>query len=372
MNVTILGGGNIGMCLAGEISRVKGYDVTIFTSHADKFDKRIMIADDEKDIVYFSGNIVATSDLKFAILGADIILCTFPAFLRKKIIREIEEYIKPSACLGFFPGYGGAEFYCENIIKKGVTIFALQKVPYVARTKEVGKIAGLMSKKTKIFEAAIPHEKTKEIAQLLEDMLLIKCEILPNYMAATLLPGNPLLHTSGSSVYLKNYVNGYNYEKQIYYYQSWNDECSEVICKLSDELHEICEKIPLDLSAVKTIQEYYESPTPEKLTIKFHNIPSYRLLKLPMIKNEKGFVPDFSSRFFTEDIPFGLCIIKGIAIIANIETPNVDSILDWYYKMTKKEYFRKDGTFGKDIYETAIPQLFGIKSMEDLVEFYMR
>ena len=37
-----------------------------------------------------------------------------------------------------------------------MTVFGLQKVPYVARTKEPGKIAGLMSKKNKILVAALP------------------------------------------------------------------------------------------------------------------------------------------------------------------------------------------------------------------------
>ena len=82
----------------------------------------------------------------------------------------------------------------SELIQKGMTVFGLQKVPYVARTKEPGKIAGLMSKKNKILVAALPHDRTDEVADMLEDMLLMKCVRLKNYMAATLLPGNPLLH----------------------------------------------------------------------------------------------------------------------------------------------------------------------------------
>ena len=48
MKVTIIGGGNIGMCLAGEISRIKGYDVTLFASNPKLFNKKIQVVDDEK------------------------------------------------------------------------------------------------------------------------------------------------------------------------------------------------------------------------------------------------------------------------------------------------------------------------------------
>lgn len=372
MNVTILGGGNIGMCLLAEISRIKGYDVTMYASSPEMFEDRLQVVDDERSITFQSGEFRVTDVMAEAVREADVILCTLPAFLRKDAVAKMEGMIKDSAYLGFFPGYGGAEFYCEDLIKRGVTIFALQKVPYVARTKERGKIAGMMSKKKTIYVGAIPNTKTAEIAALLEDMLLIECKTLNNYMAATLLPGNPLLHTCGSYVYLKNYQAGQVFPEQIYYYQTWTDEMSELICQCSDEMKEICDRLPVDLSEVQTIQEYYESPTPEKLTEKFHSIPSFFPLTLPMIKEAEGYRPDFSSRFYTEDIPFGVSIIKALGLLAGVETPTIDTILDWYFKMTGKQYFEPDGSYGKDIKETAIPQLFGIRDMETLKKFYMR
>lgn len=372
MNVTIIGGGNIGMCLAGEISRVKGYEVTIYASHPEQFCSPIEVVDDEKRITYKSGPIRATDDLKDAVEEADVILCTFPSHLRKKLIQDMENYVKKDAYIGFFPGYGGVELYCDRLIENGVTIFALQKVPYVARTKSRGKVAGLMSKKSKILVAALPKAKTDDVADMLEDMLLIECGRLNNYMAATLLPGNPLLHTSGSYVYLKDYKEGQVFPEQIYYYQSWNDECSKVICDFSDEMMKICDKLPLDLSGVDSIQKYYESPTPESLTKKFHSIPSFQPLVLPMIKTENGYLPDFTSRFYTEDMPNGVCIIKALGLLAGVETPTVDMILEWYFRMTGKEYYKANGEYGKDIQETAIPQLFGIDTEEKLYSFYMR
>lgn len=360
------------MCLAGEISRNEKYNVTIYASKPEMFLNQITVEDYENGTCYLSGKITATYDIKTAILGADVILCTFPAQLRENIIKKMSEYIKPDAYLGFLPGYGGAEFFCNDLIERGVSIFALQKAPYVARTKDRGKIAGLMSRKKVLYIGSIPMSKCCYIAGIVEEMLSIKCETLPNYMAATLLPGNPLLHTSGSYVYLKDYKKGTVFPEQIYYYQSWNDECSRVICKFSDEMMEICGRLPLDLAGVQSIQEYYESSTPEKLTKKFHSIPSFQPLTFPMKRMSDGYVPDFSSRFYTEDIPFGVCILKALAMIVGVTVPTIDEILAWYYRMVDKEYFKPDGNFGKDIAETAVPQRFGMNSEKDICDFYLR
>lgn len=372
MNVTIVGGGNIGMCLLGEISRLKRYDVTIYASNTENFESYIKVVDDEKNITYKSGSYRVTDNCVEAVKDADVILCTYPAFLRKKFIEQSQEYIKNSCYIGFFPGYGGAEFFCDKLIKKGVTIFGLQKAPYVSRTKQRGKVAGLMSKKSRILIGTIPKCKNQEIIDLLTDMLMIEVIGLPNYMSATLLPGNPLLHTAGSYIYLKEYINGEVLPNQIFYYQSWTNECSEFLCSMSDEMRQICDNIPIDLSNVQTIQEYYESPTPEALTQKFHSIPSFYPLVLPMKKTSNGYLPDFSSRFYTEDIPYGICILKALSLLVNIKTPNIDLVLDWYNRMTGKKYYEPDDSFSVDINETAIPQLFGFNNVEDLVKFYDR
>lgn len=372
MKVTIIGGGNMGMCLAGVISRLSRYEVTLYASHPETFNRQIEVVDDELGITYRSGEFITTDNLIDAVKDAEFIYCTYPAYLREHFIKSAEEYIIPGTYLGFIPAYGGAEFFCDDLIQKGVVIFGLQKPPYVCRTKVRGRIAGLMSKKPELFEDAIPYSRSKEVAALLEDMLQIKTRILPNYMNVTLLPGNPLLHTSGSYYYLKDYKKGQAFPKQIYYYQSWNDECSNIICNFSNEMIAVCNELPLDLSGVHSIQEYYESPTPEDLTKKFHSIPSFYPLTLPMTHTEEGYFPDFNSRFFTEDIPFGVCIIKALALLADVPTPTADQILAWYRYETGKEYFCEDGSYGKDIKETAIPQKFGIDTVEKLKEFYLR
>lgn len=140
MNITVVGGGNIGMCLVGEISRVKGYNVTLYASHPESFSERIKVRDTEKNLEYLSGTFVTTDDIQLAVQNADVILITLPSFLRKDFIETMTPYVNCTSCIGFVPAYGGAEHFCQGLLDKGATIFGFQKVPYVARTVERGKL----------------------------------------------------------------------------------------------------------------------------------------------------------------------------------------------------------------------------------------
>jgi hypothetical protein len=48
-----------------------------------------------------------------------------------------------------------------------------------------------------------------------------------------------------------------------------------------------------------------------------------------MKQTPNGWVPDFESRYFTEDFPFGLRFIYELAHLNNINTPNIDKVYQW-------------------------------------------
>ncbi len=49
-----------------------------------------------------------------------------------------------------------------------------------------------------------------------------------------------------------------------------------------------------------------------------------------MKQTEDGkFMPDFTYRYLTEDVPFGLCAMKGVADLMGVPTPHFDKIIVW-------------------------------------------
>jgi hypothetical protein len=47
-------------------------------------------------------------------------------------------------------------------------------------------------------------------------------------------------------------------------------------------------------------------------------------------------VPDFHSRYFTEDFPYGLAIIHRLAHEKGVPSPSIDMVYDWGTKMLNR------------------------------------
>ena len=81
-------------------------------------------------------------------------------------------------------------------------------------------------------------------------------------------------------------------------------------------------------------------------------------------------IPDLSSRYFIEDIEFGLCIIKAFAELCNLNTPKLDEVIVWSQNLLNKEYLVDNKLIGKDSKKLLIPQNIGINSKKELIDFY--
>ena len=74
-----------------------------------------------------------------------------------------------------------------------------------------------------------------------------------------------------------------------------------------------------------------------------------------MIQTPNGkYGPDWQNRYFTEDIPYGLLIIKAFACKYEIDTPTIDRVLEWAQSGMSKEYMVNRQLTGKDISQTAV------------------
>ena len=95
---------------------------------------------------------------------------------------------------------------------------------------------------------------------------------------------------------------------------------------------------------------------------------THQELKHPVKKTDDGkFVPDFTYRYMTEDIPYGLAVIRGMAEIAGVDTPSIDKVLTWSQKQMGKEYLVNSKLQGKDIATSRAPQRYGFTTLESIL-----
>ena len=357
MNITIIGAGNIGTQFAIEFAD-KGHEVIMYTSKVRAMNSELCMLD-ENNIITKKGTLKKITDkLEDALKEAEYVIITYPAFMLEEISKQIFEYIKPGLKIGVIPGTGGAEFFFAEHIKKGVYFFGLQRVPSVARLVEDGKSVRVSGKRDKLHLAAIPSSAAGEIAELFQNVFEMKCVVLPNYLSVTLTPSNPILHTTRLKTLFNDYAPGKVYSKNPLFYQEWTDESSKLLLQCDAELQELCRVLEgIDLSEVRSLKKHYESETVEELTKKLQSIKSLQGLLSPMKEVEKGFVPDFESRYFTADFPYGLSIIYQLATIMGVSVPFIKETLEWYYLVTNST-------------EKLNLADFGLSSQEDVYKFY--
>ncbi len=363
-NITIVGGGNIGTQFTVHFKEY-GYPVILYTSHPENFNKKLSIINEKNEIVHTCENYVVTNDKNIAFKNASIIFITVPAFAMKQIANEIEPYINKNIKIVIVPGTGGAEWAFLNCIKKGAEVFGLQRVPSVARIEKTGSIVKASGYRKMLFLGGISNNLSLlEISNLLSNVFKIKCVELPNYLSVTLTPSNPILHTSRLYNIFKDFDFSKSYEHIPLFYEEWDVDSSKTLLDMDNEVQNICESLSdFDLHNVLSLRKHYESNDAIELTAKIKSIASFKGLGTPCIKTENGYIPDFNSRYFIADFPFGLNVLIQIADLLKVNCPKMKKVYMWYktkqpsvqefsfkeYGITRQEQFigfYKDFGFG--------------------------
>ena len=95
------------------------------------------------------------------------------------------------------------------------------------------------------------------------------------------------------------------------------------------EFFSLLSVLPVSPGSIPTILDYYESHDAASLTRKLRSIEAFKGIRSPMLQVAEGYVPDFQSRYFTEDFPYGLRIIQQQARRHHVATPVIDRVMDW-------------------------------------------
>lgn len=369
MKIAVLGSGNIGTLISSQMT-LKGHEVRLYSRKEHLFEDKVIYEDTDNKSKQEVDLYMVSGDLEQVVKNTDLVVITVPAFGIKNLMERVFPLIEVSTRVLFYPGTGGVEFYCKDFIERGGVIFGTQRVCSVARLKQYGKHVVSSGKRTEMYAAAVPGAYAKEAQLLIETLFDIKTIALPNYLAVTFTPSNPILHTSRLYGLFKDYEPEKGYDEIPLFYEEWDFESSEILIKLDQEVQNMCQALPMDLSAVKSLLTHYESDNAVELTNKINSISSFQGLPTPQIEKNGKKHPDLESRYFTADFPYGLLILKAFANICKLDTPAMDEVIEWYQDLIEKEYITKKKELGKDSLEITLPQHYGIHTINDLLRYY--
>ena len=354
MKICIVGGGNLGTAMAADFAS-KGHAVNILTSRPQAWQKNITADEITRGEINAELDLV-TADAAAAFDTTDYVFVTLPSHVQSDFAKKIAPIVSDKLRFVLVPGFGGAEFLMQPALRSGAELFGFQRVPFIARLKEYGRSVWF-ERKARLQLAKFRGSNMDSICREMEKLFSVPCEALSNYLCVTLTPSNPVLHTARLYAMLKG--GDAAIEQNKFFYADWNDDASEILFKLDDEVQAICRALKaIDLIAVRSLKVHYESDNVPALTKKIRGIVSLSKITSPIKQTPQGWRADFDSRYFKCDFEFGLDIMLQFAEALNTESTTMREVMAWYRRRT-----------GNVVRAVKLAD-YGINSTEDIYKFY--
>lgn len=397
IRVLICGTGNGAHALAALASQNPRFEVRVLTQSADRAQRWTEIMRRERLTVMVrkgNGNHVAWKANAFMVTdqpdqaarGCDLIIFAVPAFRHLKYLTSLKPYIEDGCVIGGLPGQNGFEFDVRMALGqrlKNCVVMNFDSLPWICRITEFGKSAKISGCKDLLVGALqgdLSKARLKDPLAVMRSLLgkTPRLVVSGHLLGITLRSLNAYSHPPIMYGRWKDW-NGKPLERPPLFYHDIEEETAELLGKISEEVvatsKGIMSQYPgVDLSHVIPMYDWdigcYGNDIKDKtnLMTALRTNSGYAGIPHPMIRTESGeYIPDFNHRFLTEDVPFGLVVIRGIAEIAGIPTPCMDRVLTWCQEKLGKEYLVGSSLIGKDLGSTRCPQRYGFTTMADIL-----
>lgn len=323
---TICGGGSLGHVCAGFLGSRSDVQLRVYTQHPEQWSSRIEVTDPDGKI--YAGLIdLATNDPEKAVSGADVILLCLPGNLIAKCLKEIKPFIGNSA-VGSVVSSTGFFQEAHDVLGEDARLFGFQRVPFIARVDKYGSSARLLGYKSALSLAQENIPDARTFCDVMSDLFATQINLLDSWYQAALTNSNPILHTARLYSMFGGW-DGTPLPRQSFFYREWDEASSQTLISMDCEFMALVEEICGPNHSITPILEYYESHDASSLALKLAHIPAFRDIATPMREVDGGWVPDFESRYFTEDFAYGLRFIWSLCHSHGIACPTIDKVYAW-------------------------------------------
>lgn len=396
IRVLICGTGSGAHALAATASTNPGFEVRVLSQNADKARRWTAIKQRERltvlgrngqtnQVILRANSFMVTDQPQAAARGCDLIIFAVPAFAHSRYLDLLAPNIEEGCIIIGLPGQNGFEFDLSKALGtklRNCVVMNFESLPWSCRTVEFGKTVRVNGTKEKLVGAMqgdLTKARLKDPLDAMQRLLGVPPKLMMSghLLGITLMSLNAYSHPPIMYGRWKDW-DGEPLDEPPLFFQGIDEFTADLLSKLSAEVVAISKRIMaeyphVDLSQVIPMYEWdiahYGSVIKDKtnLMTALRTNTLYAGRPHPMIRTESGkYIPDFSHRFLLEDVPC-LVVIRGIAEIAGVETPNIDMVLSWGQEKLKKEYLVGSKLIGKDLATTRCPQRYGFTRIEELL-----
>lgn len=297
---------------------------------------------------------VVTSSALDAVHDADVIIICSPAHTKKDILTQLKPHIKHGAMVGSIFGQGAFDWQAKHILgddifEKKLTIFCLMYVPFICKVINYGKDINIIGPKKNLYVAAWPLSRQGYVCEKLSQCYNIPTIPVKSFLNLTLCPSNQIIHPGRVTGFFSKYpdqcLQALKFKDVPLLYEDLDQKSADEIEALDNEIQDIkraiLKKYPqIELDHVipmrDRICQMYNGQVGDSSTLKtiFNTNKGYERVPFPMLplqgqdlkntpKGELLVKLNVNARFFWEDLPYGLVILKDIGNIVGVPTPNV-------------------------------------------------
>ena len=326
MRICICGGGNLGHVCAGFLAN-RGHQVSILTTKPERWSQTIEIVAPDRS---FEGKLAQVSSIPEEVIPqAEIVLVCLPGFAIHDELTKIKPYLSKNCLMGTAVSSTGFFFEAFEVMPADIALFGFQRVPFISRIIEYGQKAELKGYKESLHVAIEQTEDKESVRVVLEQLFEKPVTLADSFYEVSLSNSNPLLHPSRLYTMWKDWQTGIVYPRNPQFYAEWTLEASTLLLQMDNEFQSLLKILGLKEGCIPPILDYYESSDADSLTQKLRSIKAFQNISSPMKAVEGGFIPDFSSRYFTEDFPYGMRFIVETAQKHHVSIPITENIYQW-------------------------------------------
>jgi hypothetical protein len=418
MQVTICGGGNAAHALAGLLAARGSHLVNVYLSFEGEAQRwQAGIASQGGLEVIQSGATrlgrpgAVSWDPSQVLPGSRLVILALPAYAHQTVLQQIAPYLDDGVWLGAIPARGAFDLCAWDALGKkcfSLTLFGLQSLPWACRITEYGRSVKILGIKARLDLAAWPAAQAAPLAQSLSELLGIRLDPASGFLSLTLAGTGQLIHPGILYGRFHDW-DGSPLAEAPLFYQGVDARTAAILEQMSAEVQQLRLALQgrfpsLDLSAVRPLAEWLQRSYPDdildssSLQAMFNTNRSYTGLRVPVRPQpartqsdpthsvqaqsdrtvsglqqtegplSAGLLPDFQSRYLSEDVPFGLVPTRGIAELAGVATPAIDRVIQWAQARLGQEYLVDGKLCGRHLMATRAPQRYGLYSLEQLAD----
>lgn len=320
--VTILGGGNTAFATAARLT-LRGFDVALCELPEFRGAVEPILKDRTIHLLGAAEQGAAklrmvTTNLAEALAFSNTVLLIVPAYAHKAFALACAPHLRPGHTVVLMPGTLGSLEWARILREKrvnGITVAEVDTAPYVCR-KTAPNAATIWGVVSALGVGVLPSTETEQVRELLTP-LFPGITAYSDVLACGLSAGNPVVHAAG--VIMNAGRVEYSRGEFYFYEEGVSQSVAKVIMAVDQERRDIGKALGYDLLPINEAFHAAGFGPKGDLWATINGSLMLTRLKAP---------GSLSSRWLTEDIPYGIATWSKLGAQHGVDTPLMRAFVD--------------------------------------------